>query len=338
MEVEATTQREALKRMQTTQPTAHLEQEVARERDQSSLERMALKDLELVPRDKLSGFCLKVGAYTLGGKKAAFPSWENQDAYLALPLPGDFLLAAVFDGHGLNGHHAAARARDLFHQLAPLLIEDLGPAALLRQLFEQCEMLLQQEGLCRLSGTTATAAIVDQRQSVVTVAHVGDSTMVVFKDNAVVFATQDHQVDEEAELRIVAHGGEVRPWAPPADNVLRVFAPGMKWPGLSMARALGDTEAKKLGVIAEPDVSSAIVLEAGTSIVLASDGVWETLPRDVAAARMPALSATELAQTLVLDARSRWPQGEDIDDITMVVINVSSAQSLDVADRFVGVD
>ncbi len=52
----------------------------------------------------------------------------------------------------------------------------------------------------------------------------------------------------------------------------------MDLPGLAMSRSMGDTMAKQLGVIAEPEIT---ILELDKcpskphSMVLASDGIWD---------------------------------------------------------------
>ncbi len=60
------------------------------------------------------------GSCTLPGSKSACPDWVNQDRHVVLPLDGGRTLVSVFDGHGPNGHNAAAKAREFFTMAAPL--------------------------------------------------------------------------------------------------------------------------------------------------------------------------------------------------------------------------
>jgi len=275
------------------------------------------------------GVCrLVTGAYTVWGEKPSWPKqWVSQDAHLVTALPGDRLLVAVFDGHGEQGHHIAAQVKRVFEQQAVGIADDpAGPVSGFHRVFTMCQgMLAQQEELCRLSGTTATVALIDMAQQKVTTAHVGDSTVVITRNGLVVFATQDHKLDAEAERRIVAHGGVVRAVTVRGGDggvVRRVFAKNRSFPGLAMARALGDLEANRLGVLAEPEVITGLSFTSQDSLLVASDGLWDMLPREVVAAGIVSQTADPdaVARSLVLDARSCYPPGADVDDITAVLV------------------
>jgi len=263
------------------------------------------------------------GACTLKGSKPAFPGWVNQDAHFVLPLPGGRTFVAVFDGHGDNGHQAAAQAREFFSQTATTLVEKgkpVVPHAFFGELFARCQALLDLGGLCKLSGTTATCALVDSVQGNVSTAHVGDSTLVLANGERIICVSTDHKLDAEADCRrVIAHGGEVRSHG--AGQVPRVCAPGQHWPGLAMSRSLGDVEAHRLGVLAEPEVHVGLPIDAGSHLIVASDGIWDAVPREdavslVARRDNPAAAAKALA----LEARGRYQPDRDIDDITAVVV------------------
>ena len=53
----------------------------------------------------------------------------------------------------------------------------------------------------------------------------------------------------------------------------RVFVKGKPFPGLSMSRALGDTLAGQVGVIAVPDVHVYQIRDEDKFVLLCSDGV-----------------------------------------------------------------
>merc|ERR1719387_1224713 len=96
--------------------------------------------------------------------------------------------------------------------------------------------------------------------------------------------TADHVVDSDAERRVTARGGEVRSFAVSGIMARRVCKRGSSFPGLAMSRALGDAVAQELGVIAVPEVSTDLPFPPGSSLVLASDGVWDQVPTAEAAA------------------------------------------------------
>lgn len=61
----------------------------------------------------------------------------------------------------------------------------------------------------------------------------------------------------------------------------RVWLPNNDSPGLAMARAFGDFCLKDFGLISVPDISYRRITEKDEFIVLATDGVTETLVNSV---------------------------------------------------------
>jgi serine/threonine protein phosphatase PrpC len=244
------------------------------------------------------------------------------------------MLIAVFDGHGREGHLAAARVRTVVMHWVPRLTALASQPELLQEpletLFAEAHETLEREGLAHYAGTTATVAVVDLNGGMATVAHVGDSTLVVMSDSKVDAATVDHRVDRFVERRVLAHGGEVRTSG--SDSVRRIYAPGSDFPGLSMARALGDSEAQCLGARCQPEISH-LRFRSGSTLVVASDGVWDVVPAADAATQLAQIggqqgfavqNAGTLAQALVAEARRRYADGGDVDDITAVVVRADS--------------
>lgn len=268
---------------------------------------------------------LATGSYTVWGEKKSWPKkWVSQDANLTVQLPENRVLVAVFDGHGEGGHHVAGQVKRIFEKQAASIASDpSGPAAGLHRVFAQCQATLEsQEDLCGFSGCTASVAVIDPDAQTATLAHVGDSTLVVARCGAVVWATEDHKLEGEAERRIIANGGEVREAAVRGSTlcVRRVFAKSSEFPGLAMSRALGDLEACRLGVLPHPEVVT-IPFDRDCALVVASDGLWDVMPREAAAARATsAANADAVARSLVVEARALYPGGGDVDDITAVVV------------------
>ena len=108
--------------------------------------------------------------------------------------------------------------------------------------------------------------------------HVGDSRAVLARKGMghkleAHELTRDHKPTlGEEKRRIYQCGGEVR--CIEGDVTHRVFVRARPYPGLSMSRALGDTIAASVGVIAEPEVKQYSITQGYDSFVLlCSDGV-----------------------------------------------------------------
>lgn len=137
-----------------------------------------------------------------------------------------------------------------------------------------------------LGGTTATVAIIVDSQLLV--GNVGDSKALLCSekipsgDNGdgiakasiqVAELTTDHHPDRDDEkARIIASGGFVSLSGMPRVNGI-----------LAVSRAIGDINLKRYGVIAEPEMTGWLHLNASDSfLVIASDGVFESLsPQEV---------------------------------------------------------
>lgn len=293
--------------------------------------RQTLPSLSGVPPPTPPGAQILAAACTLVGRKRCKPDWINQDSYLVKTLAPSMMLAAVFDGHGVHGHSVSAHVRGIFEQGCPSIAaaaEKGQLAETLTQLFLQAHSSLRnQPSIAHQSGTTATVAIIDGEAGAITVAHVGDSTLMVSRGPEVSFQTKDHKVDAVVAREVVARGGDVRS-LPGDDQTLRVFSKGQAVPGLAMSRSLGDLEAQALGVSCTPEVRSHC-FGPRHILVIASDGVWDHFPPSAAAPQLDrgALaghSVEQLTQSLVVEARDRWPRvHHDIDDITAVIVRLS---------------
>lgn len=242
-----------------------------------------------------------------------------------VPLSPGVCLAAVFDGHGAHGHLVSQYVRGVFERFAnslALLPESDLPEGMTK-VFSVAQESLEREGLAEMAGTTATVALIDTNSGVLTVAHVGDSTLCTFVGYNVSFKTKDHVVDDDAERFVRSRGGVVRSSTFDGVTARRIYHKGEDSAGLGMSRALGHTELQPL-VLSTPEVMSA-QFGPGSTVVIASDGIWEKMPpesvAEIIAAHPPTMTnqqATSLSKTLVAEARRRWHG--DIDDITVVVV------------------
>eukprot|EP00747_Dinoflagellata_sp_TGD_P020160 gnl/TRDRNA2_/TRDRNA2_127642_c1_seq1.p1 gnl/TRDRNA2_/TRDRNA2_127642_c1~~gnl/TRDRNA2_/TRDRNA2_127642_c1_seq1.p1 ORF type:complete len:521 (+),score=66.10 gnl/TRDRNA2_/TRDRNA2_127642_c1_seq1:187-1563(+) len=291
-----------------------------------------------------------VGSHTLRGHKKLLPGCPNQDVHYSCQLGPGLVLVGVFDGHGIYGHCVANRVRDLFVERGSSFAEAFQDATerrlpiVLATAFRQIHETIAREGglETRLSGTTATIALINSATCRVTVAHVGDSALMTCTGNQVDFITEDHVIDDAAKHRIICCGGEVRTETYSGVTSQRVFIRGQDLPGLNMARSLGDEEAHSVGVSCAPELGT-INFRPGSILVVASDGVWEKLPSSAVAAHLagaPTLASNvstvsrerrvdALARSLVCLARAKWPAVGigDVDDITAVVVEVAPVPS-----------
>lgn len=153
----------------------------------------------------------------------------------------------------------------------------------------------------------------------------------------------------EEKARVLVCGGKVdriknaqnQPIGP-----YRVFDSIGQYPGISVSRALGDTQLKDSGIISEPVLSTHCLSDDDYFIVVASDGIWDVMDnedviyfvenyrnackRKVRASVQghlvnPANSC--IAQMLCEEARVRWfslikDEDVNIDDISCVVFEI----------------
>lgn len=95
-----------------------------------------------------------------------------------------------------------------------------------------------------------------------------------------------------------------------------------------MARSLGDHAVAKVGVIAEPVVTSHTVTPEDEFMIIATDGVWEFLSSEeavkIVADLLSTRGATKACQALIEAAAAKWhiEEGDYRDDITALVIRL----------------
>lgn len=115
-------------------------------------------------------------------------------------------------------------------------------------------------------GTTACVAVVRKEtgHNVLYVANCGDTRAVLSKNGAAERLSVDHKASDHAEIeRIKSEGGKI------IDN--RVAG------GLAITRALGDHAFKNFGVTCKPYVVRHVLRPFDKYLVIASDGVWDTV-------------------------------------------------------------
>jgi serine/threonine protein phosphatase PrpC len=95
-------------------------------------------------------------------------------------------------------------------------------------------------------------------------------------------------------------------------------------PGLAMTRSFGDSIGAEAGVICVPEIKEFDLKAEDKYIIIGSDGVWEFISNDEAAAIVYPFyiknSAEGGVDALVKEAQRRWGEEEDIiDDITCII-------------------
>ncbi|XP_060203825.1 protein phosphatase 2C 51-like [Lycium barbarum] len=185
----------------------------------------------------------------------------------------------VYDGHG--GSRVAHACRDFLHRLViqQLMEEEeeeddesviINWEKVMKESFRKMDEEVSEEaGEMATMGSTAVVAVVGQEE--VIVANCGDSRAVLSRAGVAVPLSTDHKPDRPDELdRIENSGGKVINWN--GQRVLGVLA---------TSRSIGDVYLKPY-VIPDPEVMVSKISDADEFLVLASDGLWDVIPNDVA--------------------------------------------------------
>ncbi|KAJ0667445.1 putative protein-serine/threonine phosphatase [Helianthus annuus] len=232
-----------------------------------------------------------------------------------------FSVFAVFDGH--NGNAAALYSRDnLLNHILSAIPRGLGREEWLQALpralvagFVKTDKEFQSKG--QTSGTTATFVIVDRWT--VTVASVGDSRCILdTQGGGVSILTVDHRLEENQEERerVKASGGEVGRL-----SILggAEIGPLRCWPGgLCLSRSIGDMDVGEF-IVPIPYVKQVKLSNAGGRLIIASDGIWDAVPSEMAAKSCRGLPAELAARQVVKEAlRTRGLR----DDTTCIVVDI----------------
>ena len=235
-------------------------------------------------------------------------------------------VAAVYDGHGEYGQQCAEFVRDRMRAELRQAHATKGvrSEALSNAFVDTHTALVKSDGTppgtqADLSGSTASVAWLWEDELMV--GHAGDSSVVVVRrepDTAKLTASQvtvNHHPDVEGErARIEARGGRVDQKY--GKGPFRLYQANLLLPGLMVSRSLGDSVAHAAGGSAEPDLLSFGPDPNLAAIVLASDGLWDTVKPEAVADVVSHHSAPKAAcEALMAMAAS----GHSMDNITVVV-------------------
>ena len=263
----------------------------------------------------------------------------------------NFNIFGVLDGHGEEGHYASQFvSRYIFHRIKnhPAIKKQDEPKQIYHKLkensykiianiFLDADVQIQKEKFdVNRSGTTCV--IVIQLEEHIICANTGDSRAIMIYDqnnddnlvNSKVFPlSYDCKPDLPNELkRIKACGGMVEKAYDPEvgeTGPYRVWAEGEDYPGLAMSRSIGDMDAKKCGVIPNPQIVEYIIDPYTKYMIVASDGIWEFISNEQAMKFCNKFylrnDPVGLCQDLSQKSISLWEKNDcAIDDITVVVV------------------
>ncbi|KAK9070346.1 hypothetical protein SSX86_010747 [Deinandra increscens subsp. villosa] len=254
----------------------------------------------------------------------------------------------VFDGHG--GHHVSALCKENMHvimeeelmrvkvtaaeRLTGGELEEVWRKAINRSFERMDEMALtlcQCDGLenfmvCRchpqLSLVGSTAVVVLLTQEYIIVGNSGDSRAVLCRNGKAVPLSVDHKPDREDErARIEALGGRILF----AGNGSRVEGV------LAMTRAIGDRFLKQV-VTSEPEFMLMKREAEDTSLILASDGLWDVLSSELTCEVVHKCQQENLRSNMVGEGGALYPTAallvrlamgrRSTDNISVIVVDL----------------
>ena len=291
---------------------------------------------------------------TVPGKKENGNKKINQDSYIIeRNINGilNFNIFGVLDGHGEYGHYASQFvSRYVISHIKnhPLIKKCDEPKEIYQKLisngyqiianiFTDADVQIQKEKFdVQNSGTTCI--IVIQLEEKIICANTGDSRAIMiydknYNDNLINTKIYNLSYDCKPELpnecqRIYECGGCVERAVDENEQEggpYRVWVYGEDYPGLAMSRSIGDLDAKKIGVIPNPQIVEYTLDSNSKYMLIASDGIWEFITNEEAMRVGNKFylrnDAMGLCNELYRESVNYWLK-EDciIDDITLIVV------------------
>ena len=280
----------------------------------------------------------------------------NQDSYLIIEnlFFQNINIYGIYDGHGDNGHLISKFISDFMNDYYKnkfnyylneddknnVLKEKITDTFLkdYNKIIKKNTLLLDQEINTKIkydiSQSGSTSVMVFLIDDILICSNVGDSQCFLFNCSSEDLWTyeslskQHLPSDENEKKRIIENGGEIHPYYG-EDGIFegpdRIYAKKKIYPGLIMSRTIGDLEAKKIGVISEPDIILKKIDNNSKYLVIGSDGLWDVIkPYDIIRMTRPFFNKGDIegiTQTLMKKAVNQWTKNqEERDDITIIVV------------------
>ncbi|KAL0457305.1 UNVERIFIED_CONTAM: putative protein phosphatase 2C 35 [Sesamum latifolium] len=255
------------------------------------------------------------------------PDKENQDSYcVRTNIQGNpnVHFFGVFDGHGLSGTHCSTFVKD---RLVEILSTDAAllddPVKAYSNAFLATNNELHNSGIDdSMSGTTAITALVIGDK--LYVANVGDSRAVLAVKEGIEFLRKICQGLKDP--RIQSWGDEETEGSDPP----RLWVQNGMYPGTAFTRSVGDNMAEKIGVVADPEVSTVQLTSSHPFFVIASDGVFEFLPSQTVVDMVNKYAdPRDACSAIAGEAYNLWLEHENrTDDITIIIVRVKDLSNV----------
>lgn len=237
-----------------------------------------------------------------------FGDMNSQSDSNAEPLTSFY---AVYDGHA--GKDAAAYAASQLHaRILESKSYPANPVAAIKEAFNRTDVAFLAKGELERglsSGTTAVCSLI--RGNTLYTGWLGDSAAVLVRRGKALTIVEPHKPNRPDEkVRIESLGGSVIHW-----GTWRVNGQ------LAVSRAIGDSDYKPY-VSSDPDVTTVELNGSEDFLVIACDGLWDTVtPQEAADAVYKQLKENKddlnaVAQTLVSLAKGNGSS----DNITIIVV------------------
>ena len=259
----------------------------------------------------------------------------------------NFNIFAIFDGHGPNGHLVSQFLVEYFTEFfknnteikkckTELEIFNLllhSNYQLIRDAITTSEEKLNEQKNFNIEFSGSTCCMLIQIYQKIICVNIGDSRAILYSvmiKEDIANLSFDHKPNLKQELeRIKKYGGVVEKCLYEdgiVDGPFRIWnSSKQEYPGLAISRSIGDSEATKLGVLAEPDFNLKTLKTNMKFIVIASDGLWEYLNnKNVCEIIKPFYHIGDVkgaAEELYNKSREKWAKkGDSADDISVIII------------------
>lgn len=269
------------------------------------------------------------------------PKNNNQDNYFGLKNAfgyNNLHIFGVFDGHGPKGHEVSKFLETQYPLVLKKYLSTLATNPLEEiykkiffEIISELDLQLKTSKVEILySGSTLLSVFLTDTDCCCV--SVGDSRALIGSFDTTWSSrvlNQEHKPSDSREKkRIEKAGGRVECLK---DELGKPVGPVRAWgscfssPGLAMSRVLGDVFAESFGVISEPDVNVVALNPSDRFIVIATDGLWDSVSNQKVVELMSRFWATgdfaSAAESLANYATmSALNKSNYVDDITIITV------------------
>ena len=214
------------------------------------------------------------------------------------------ILFGLFDGHG--GGQVSKFLQENFSAYMKQLLPFSDYFDNFVKLFKLIDERVRELN-CPEEGSTATIVYIEKQNNkkYLYCVNVGDSRCIIINKKGIMRLSKDDRVDDPIEKeRIIKEGGFIYN--------------GRVGGILMLSRCFGDWGIKKYGVSCEPHISKIEINEDDLSVVIASDGVWDTMKDEDFKVLMDSnLSSLDICKDVIRESLNRGSS----DNISCFIIN-----------------